>query len=112
MLKYEMYGEEFDIGFSIDEYCTNDNLAVVMYCKDADGLVETFGYMTVNIDYLPQPMACLDTNNIVGIEKWVTDNNLGTDTGRRIVSGFCEYPVYILNLEAIKRHLMFSEVTK
>ena len=39
-------------------------------------------------------MAAIDTNNCPWAEKFLTDNKLAVDTGRKVRSGFCTYPIY------------------
>ena len=39
-------------------------------------------------------MAAIDTNNCPWAEKFLTDNKLAADTGRKVRSGFCTYPIY------------------
>lgn len=108
MLKYEAYGNEYDIYFEIGEYYGTDNTAVRMYCVGEYGY-EPFANMTVNIPmFVPvdKRHACLDVNNLHGIADWVEKNNLGTPTGMTVSSGWCEYPVYVLNIEEIKKHML------
>lgn len=39
-------------------------------------------------------MAAIDTNNCPWAEKFLTDNKPAVDTGRKVRSGFCTYPIY------------------
>lgn len=39
-------------------------------------------------------MVAIDTNNCPWAEKFLTDNKPAVDTGRKVRSGFCTYPIY------------------
>ena len=39
-------------------------------------------------------MVAIDTNNCPWAEKFLTDNKLAVDTGRKVRSGFGTYPIY------------------
>lgn len=47
-------------------------------------------------------MAYLDTNNCSWVEDIMEKYGLGEFTGKSRQSGFCVYPLYKLNLKAIK----------
>ena len=47
----------------------------------------------------------LDTNNCPWAVEFVESNGFGEDTGRRVRSGYCVYPVVKLNVEKICEYL-------
>ena len=49
-------------------------------------------------------MQTVDVNNCPFAPKLIDDLGIGIDTLRRCKSGFCEYPVYIFNLEKIREY--------
>jgi len=64
---------------------------------------EPFGDVTVNlggstIDYC----GYLDTGDIPGLEKFITDNGIGEYTGFTRKSGYKEYPYYIFNTKKLQ----------
>ena len=77
----------------------NGNLAIGMRKKGA----EYEDIISVNlIDYYT-PLNCvfLDTNNYPNITKIVEQNGIGEDTGYRGRSGFCQYPLFKINIEKL-----------
>ena len=106
MLDYNSNGETQHIFFRIDRYAINDNLAIQMFCKDADGFIEPFASLTVNLDIiLPPNQAYLDTNNLgIEIGMWVENNKLGEYLGEVRQSGYCFYPLFEFDLEKVQEH--------
>ena len=105
MLQINSYGQTYDIAFTVATYAETENTAVELWCKGDWGW-EPYARLTVNILPIPKGNACLDVNNLHGIEDWIMENNLGTPLGGTISSGFCEYPVYKLNMQEIEKHLL------
>lgn len=112
MLKYKsIYGDEYDIYFEITNYHSTGGTAIVMYCMGDYGY-EPFANLTVAIPlFTPKDRSCVcvDVNNLHGAEEWISENNLGTPFGMTVSSGWCEYPVYALNMQEIKKHLLPKE---
>ena len=109
MLKYKAWDNEYDICFTLEKYTEGDGTAVEMWCKiKGEYGYEPFAMLTVNIPlFRPSNNAqvCIDVNNLHGVTEWIEENNLGVPLGMTIPSGWCEYPVYALNLDEIKKHL-------
>ena len=84
-------------------YQTFGNTAIVCYTEE-EGYPEPYFTLSVNIDPLPANMIAVDTNNCLGAEKFLTENNLGKPTGNFIASGFCKYPIYIIDLDKFPLH--------
>ena len=103
-IDFESYNEKYQLTFSIKSY-DNNNLAILIMCKDSDGFVEPFATMTTNIcTFNNDTLACIDTNNFPEALDLIDKYNLGTYTGKKIPSGYCEYPVYDMNLNEIKKY--------
>lgn len=80
------------------QYFVYDNLCIHLQTTDTH---EDYAILTTNIDPLSSDEAAVDTNNHPEAIEFITENELGTDTGKRIKSGFCEYPVYKFDLNKI-----------
>lgn len=91
------FGKAYNIGLHIEKYQSNGNTAITAWSKEGP-----FSTLTVNLDYVPGPeYAYIDTNRGWDIEKFIKDNGLGVDTGIKMSSGFCTYPLYKLDLKKI-----------
>lgn len=64
--KYNSYGTEYRIFFRKSQYQNNGALAVQAYCEDAEGFVEPFCTVTVNLPRKPsaENRAWIDVNNV------------------------------------------------
>ncbi len=84
-------------------YCDNDNLYVGMdYYDEEEQMFDHFGDVTVNIDSLPYLHSTIDTNNNGDkILDFLQRNGLGETTGRYLSSGFCRFPVFHFNEQAL-----------
>ena len=86
------------IGINIGKYSYNNNTAISLDCNEG-----AFATITVNLDEsLDEDMAYLDTNNCSWVEDIMEKYCLGEPTGKYKQSGFCIYPLYKLDLKAIK----------
>lgn len=89
-MKCKAYGKEHDVYIMRNEYASNRNLAISVYEENG----EPFAILTVNLAFLMPDYAFVDVNNCPWAEDFIRDNNLGTFTGTKRQSGFCEYPLY------------------
>lgn len=85
----------------IARYNTTNNLALMLREVDT-GL--PFATITVNFSELKEPYAYLDINNCPWIMDLFEKYNLGTWTGMTKWGGYCEYPLYELNLNVIRKY--------
>ena len=86
------------IGINIGKYSRNNNTAISLDCNEGK-----FATITVNFnENLDEGMAYLDTNNCSWVEDIMKKYCLGEPTGEYKQSGFCIYPLYKLDLQAIK----------
>lgn len=106
MIEYDCYGTICKLKLYRTMYQNNGNLAIVsLIAETTDDLYEgqTFGTLTVNTDRkLPNNMACLDINNVPGIDKTLVEAGLATRTELTInPGGFVDYPVYRIDIDKI-----------
>ena len=103
------YSGKTEVELSLAQYANNGRLYLGLISY-RDGDPEPFADVTVNID-APVPDYCgyLDTNNLSKVEKFVTENDLGEFTGIMGQSGYCQYPLYLFNVEKL-RELFPSEM--
>lgn len=61
--------------------------------------------ITVNVEmpgFINDKLVAIDTNNCPFAEAFIEENELGEKTGAYVYSGYCEYPVYEINLERLE----------
>ncbi len=97
------YGNEYAVSVVVNSYVNNGNLFVGLVSTDEEGDIEPFGDVTVNISDLPPYHAALDTNNMSGIESFVEREGLAQPSGECLRSGYCQYPVYEFDREALQK---------
>lgn len=102
MIYHSEYGRDTEVQLDIQQYLNNKRIAISLVNYE-DGVLEPFAGLTVNID-APAPDYCgyLDTNNLSNVEKFVTENDLGEFTGLTGRSGYCEYPLYLFNVNKLR----------
>ena len=92
---------ETQVTFDIQQY-TNGAMFIGLMCNE-DGYEEPFGNVTVNFPgATPNYCGYLNVNNMPDIEKFITDNDIGEFTGFTQRSGFCEYPLYLFNIDKLR----------
>ena len=92
---------ETQVTFDIQQY-TNGAMFIGLICNE-DGYEEPFGNVTVNFPVAtPNYCGYLNVNNMPDIEKFITDNDIGEFTGFTQRSGFCEYPLYLFNVDKLR----------
>lgn len=89
------------VSIHVGSYRNNNNVYIGMITRE-DGFTEPFGDISVNIDKLPPFHAALDTNNLPHVAEFVEIQGLGKPTGIRLTSGFCTYPVYEFDRDALR----------
>jgi hypothetical protein len=102
LIYHSEYGGDSEIQLEIQQYANNGRLAISMTTNE-DGFPEPYGSLTVNIDAAaPDYCAYLDINNLSNAEKFVTENGLGEFTGITARSGYCEFPLYMFNVNKLR----------
>ena len=107
------YGQTYEVCFEAERYANNHNLALQMYFKDENGMLMPFSTLTINLREPHEPnCSFVDTNDNPWAEKFITDNKLGKPTGRKMRSGYCEYPQYQFDLKEIEKYQLNAPKTK
>ena len=94
----KFYGETYKVYPYVSKY-RNGRLAILLMGTDG----EPFADLTVNLvnEQCPKDCAVLDTNNFREGEEFVRKNRLGTFTGVYGYSGYCSYPLYKFDMDAL-----------
>ena len=96
------FGERINLGLDIQSYCVESKDIYIGIIDIDDG--ELYADLTVWLKPLSQNMACINVNDFNEAEEFIKKFNLGIPTGEYVTSGFCEYPVYKLNMDEIKKY--------
>lgn len=95
------YGGEYDVSLEINKYLNNGCMYIGLI--EQGEYPEPYGDLTVNLDgKVPDYCGYVDLNNMPELEKFIEDNNLGEFTGLTRRSGFCEYPLYMFNVDKLR----------
>ena len=97
--------ENYEVTIKTNHYCADDSLYVGLVDVEDGSPVAT---LTVCLGDAPKgddgvEYAYIDTNNCPWGEKFVEDNDLGEFTGMIGHSGFCSYPLYAFDIDALKK---------
>ena len=107
MINLHKYGKDHPINFQLANYVDNGNLYIGMLTNE-DGYPEQWQNLTVNLSVkCADDCAYIDINNngndIIG---WLESNGLGHCTGNMMPSGWCVYPEFRFNMEALMQHVL------
>lgn len=101
LAKCQCVAEQNNKLFSDVDMLTNA-MFIGLMCNE-DGYEEPFGDVTVNLSVAaPNYCGYLNVNDMPDIEKFITDNDIGEFTGFTQRSGFCEYPLYLFNVDKLR----------
>ena len=114
---------ETQVTFDIQQYMNNRAMFIGLMCNE-DGYEEPFGdvtnskinitlFTTTLLNYLKRReymkrnnnnhnIHASSVNDMPDIEKFITDNDIGEFTGFTQRSGFCEYPLYLFNVDKLR----------
>lgn len=96
------WGSSEEVQLEINNYMNNKGLYIGLMSRGEDGF-EPYGDLTVNLgEKAPDYCAYVDTNNMQNVEKFIEDNDLGEFTGLTQRSGFCEFPLYMFNVDKLR----------
>lgn len=107
------YGTTWTLGTVLNNYRNNDNLYVGLIVAedvyDEDGDInsykgEPYAHLSVNIRPLPENYIAVDCT-YGAFDELIEENGLGTFTGEYLSSGYGRYPVYEMDIEALKANL-------
>lgn len=95
ILKLSWYGEQVSLELQVRSYYDSGKLALLLV-DWTSGEPEPWSDLTVNLGVpVGRDCAFVDVNGLgESILAWIEKNGLGTPTGRKIRSGFVEYPEY------------------
>lgn len=86
---------------SLSQYADNKNLFLELVATDGE-YPEPYGNITVNLGEVPDYCGYIDTNNMPEMENFIMENDLGDYCGISKRSGFCEYPLYVFNVDRLR----------
>ena len=95
------YGGEIKGSLEINTYLNNGCMYIGLV--EQREYPEPYGDLTVNLmGKVPDYCGYVDLNNMPELEKFIADNELGEFTGLMKRSGFCEYPLYLFNVDRMR----------
>lgn len=89
------------VELTMSQYADNGNIFLELINTQGE-YPEPYGNVTVNLVDVPKYCGYVDTNNMPEMEKFIKDNDLGEFTGLTLRSGFCEYPLYVFNVDKLR----------
>lgn len=96
------WGTTGRVQLEISQYMNNGCLYIGLVSYE-DGYPEPYGDLTVNLTgKAPDYCGYVDLNNMPELEKFIEENDLGEFTGLTQRSGFCEYPLYLFNVDKLR----------
>lgn len=102
MKLHSQFGGEYDVSLEINTYLNNGCMYIGLRTYE-EGYPEPYGDLTVNLaGKAPDYCGYVDLNNMPELEKFIADNDLGEFTGLTQRSGFCEYPLYLFNVDKLR----------
>ena len=88
---------------TMNTYSINHRIYLGLLEITEEGYIEPYCNLTVNIDELcPENYAFLDINNVPWADKFINEFDLGSPTGIDGCSGFCRYPLFVINTNRVK----------
>ena len=108
MLIMHKYDEDYQMYFELANYTENGNLYVGLIVYDEEEkYYAPWQNLTVNLSVKCKPnCAYIDTNNNgYEIIDWLEQNKLGHCTGNLMPSGWCVYPEFEFDMEALMEHV-------
>lgn len=98
---YESKWGKVIVELSLSRYADNKNLFLELIATDGE-YPEPYGNITVNLGTVPDYCGYVDTNNMPEMENFIMENDLGDYCGISKQSGFCEYPLYVFNVDKLR----------
>lgn len=96
------WGSTVEVQLEINNYRNNNGLYLGLMGREED-CFEPYGDISVNLGAkAPDYCAYVDINNMPELEKFIEENDLGEFTGLTQRSGFCEYPLYMFNVDKLR----------
>ena len=106
---FDAFGQKEEAIFYVDQYRNNGRLFVGMYTLAEPMYWEPFDDVTVNLPHeqVTDKSCCgfINVNNFEQLPKILEENGLAEPTGKYGFSGWCSYPEYRFNMDALKEHM-------
>lgn len=97
------FGNTQNVTLEVNAYVDNNSLYVGLTAMPY-GVPEYYGDMTVNLlESVPPYCAFVDTNNMPELEDFLVKNGLAEFTGLMQKSGYCSYPLYLFDVEKMRK---------
>ena len=109
------YGNTWDLAITMDHYRNNDNLYLgLVVAEDSyndEGDIDTYrgepyADLSVNIDPLPENCIAVNIEYSNSALDIIEENNLGTFTGYYMFSGYMQFPVFQMDMNEVRKHLV------
>lgn len=108
------YGTTWNLGVVLSNYRNNDNLYVgLVVMEDVldedDDIVAYAGepYVDLSVNVIPLPENYIAVDCSYGpYDELLEENNLGTFTGERVQSGYSNFPIYKVDINELKKHVV------
>lgn len=99
------HGDVEQVEVTLDIYAYYNNLYLGMNYYDSElGGWDRYTDITVNTIEMPYLYSAIDTNNNgEEIVSFLEENGFGEDTGKVVSSGWCVYPIFKFDEEALQR---------
>lgn len=98
---HSQFGGEIPVTLEINTYLNNGCMYIGLV--EQGEYPEPYGDLTVNlVGKAPDYCGFVDLNNMPELEEFIEENKLGEFTGLTQRSGFCEYPLYLFNVERLR----------
>ena len=95
------YSTYYDCYFQIAKYAANEETAIRI--ANGSAAIATITVCIPDVG-LSKDMTILDTNNCPWVLDFMEKNGFASDTELRAESGYCKYPIVLLNMEKIKEY--------
>jgi len=109
-LRYESWNGTHDLVLEVGYY-PNNAMGIRLYEFTEDG-PEPFDTLTTNIAKFPARgrNAYVNTNNMRGALKMITDFHLAEPTGRSVIGNYCAYPEYRFSFKELRKYCINPEL--
>lgn len=92
------WGDMIKVQLEVNSYLNNGCLYIGLIADS-----EPYGDVTVNLpERAPDYCGYIDINNMPELEQFIQENDLAEFTGFMGFSGFCQYPLYLFNVDKLR----------
>ena len=97
------FGEVRNGCMTMNQYADNKHIALQLW--DEEG---PYAGITVNVRGIrafPENCSAVDVNNFPDAVRLIRETGIGKHTGKYLVSGWCNYPVYEFDAEKVREYV-------